>query len=280
VVDGASSFKLLAVDLDGTLLDSAHRVPTRNRAALHRAHQAGIKIVLCTGRSFTETRPILDEIGLDLDASVTAGGAILTDVATSKTIARTSIPREDAHAATEWFQRRGYAVLWLYDPDEAGFDGYDIAGPRRHAKYDRWVARTPCDVRSIDHIPDDGIDPVRITIVDDAAVLAQVSAEFGSASHNFLRVPTTDTMIIEAFARSVDKWNGVAKLCRRWKIDPRHTVAVGDDVNDVEMVRRAGLGVAVANACAAVKGVARRITGSNDDCGVAKLLDELLDGGA
>ena len=87
MVDGASSFKLLAVDLDGTLLDSAHRVPARNRAALHRAHQAEIKIVLCTGRSFTETRPILDEIGLDLDASVTAGGAILTDVATSKTIA-------------------------------------------------------------------------------------------------------------------------------------------------------------------------------------------------
>ena len=285
MVDGASSFKLLAVDLDGTLLDSAHRVPAGNRAALHRAHQAGIKIVLCTGRSFTETRPILDEIGLDLDASVTAGGAILTDVSTSKTIARTSIPPADAHAATEWLQRRGYAVLWLYDPDQAGFDGYDIAGPRRHAKYDRWVARTPCDVRSIDRIPDEGFAPVRITIVDEAAVLAQVSAEFGPAfqdrlTHNFLRVPTTDTMIIEAFARSVDKWNGVAKLCRRWKIDPRHTVAVGDDVNDVEMVRRAGLGVAVANACAAVKGVARRITGSNDDCGVAKLLDELLDGSA
>jgi Cof subfamily protein (haloacid dehalogenase superfamily) len=283
MVAATPAFELLAVDLDGTLLDSAHRVPGRNRVALHRVHQAGVKIVLCTGRSFTETRPILDEIGLDLDAAVTAGGAILTDVATSRTIERSPIPHDDARAATKWFQQRGYAVLWLYDPDEAGFDGYDIAGPRRHANYDRWLARTPCQVRGIAHIPDDGFAPVRVTIVDEASVLTQVSAEFaarfeGRLTHNFLRVPTADAMIIEAFAWTVDKWNAVRKLCRRWRIDPRNTVAIGDDVNDLQMIRHAGLGAAVANGSRAVKDVARRITGSNDDCGVADLLDELVDG--
>jgi Cof subfamily protein (haloacid dehalogenase superfamily) len=282
-VDAAGAFELLAVDLDGTLLDSQHRVPVRNRLALHDAHQAGMKIVLCTGRSFTETRPILDEIGLELDATVTAGGAILTDVATSRTIDRWPIPRDDARAVTQWFQQRGYAVLWLYDSDEAGFDGYDIAGPRRHANYVRWVQRTPCDVRSIDRIPDEPFTPVRITIVDDTTVLKRVSAEFGPEfhgrlRHNFLRVPTADAMIIEAFAWEVDKWSGVEKLCRRWNIDPCHTVAIGDDVNDVQMIRRAGLGVAVANAQPAVKAAAKRVMGTNDDCGVADLLVELLDG--
>ena len=80
--------ELLAIDLDGTLLDSSHRVPPENRAALHAAHAAGIRIVLCTGRSFPETRPVLDEIGLDLDATVTVFGAVLTDVRTGRTLER------------------------------------------------------------------------------------------------------------------------------------------------------------------------------------------------
>ncbi len=276
-------YRLLAVDLDGSLLDSQHALPPRNREALHRAHERGIRIVLCTGRSFTETRPILEAIGLDLDATVTVTGALVTDLPTGRTWERTPLSLPLAHEVTGWFQQRGYTVLWLLDCDEVGFDGYAIAGPRRHAAVDRWLAQAPVNVRCIDRTPTDSPAPLRVTIVDETSVLETVADDLRAAfdtrvTHNVLRVPAYGFTVVEVFAPQVNKWYGIEKLCRRWQIDPARTVAVGDDVNDVEMIRRAGLGVAMANAQPALRAVARHFTISNDECGVAALIERLLVG--
>ncbi len=279
----ATAYDLLAIDLDGTLLDSRHRLPPRNRTALHAAHEAGLKIVVCTGRSFTETRPILNDIGLDLDAAVTVGGALLSDVATGKTIDYTTITLDVALEASRWFLERDYAVLWLRDASTAGFDGYLIDAARRHPAIDRWFEITPCRMRNLIGLPDDGEPPLRITVVDDIDVLDGVSAEFGRVfggrmTSNIIQVPTYGFTVLEAFDTGVDKWYGIEKLCRRWKIDPCRTVAVGDDVNDLPMIARAGRGVAVANAKPAVKEVAEQVVATNDECGVADLIEQLLRG--
>jgi len=279
-----NTYQLVAIDLDGTLLDSAHRLPPRNRAALHAAHRAGLKIVLCTGRSFTETRAILDEIGLDLDATVTVGGALLSEAASGRTLERTPIAPAIARESASWFGRLGYPVIWLYDASEAGFDGYLIAGPRRHRALARWLDTTPCQVRPIGELPDDGRAPLRLTVVDDTATLERVARGFrrafdGHMTCNVIRVPTCGFTVLEAFDATVSKWSGIAKLCQRWGLDPRRTVAIGDDVNDLPMLRQAGLGISVANAHPQVRRAARRVVASNDECGVAELIDELLEAG-
>lgn len=281
MLGSAQAPELLAIDLDGTLLDSNHQLPPRNRAALHRAHEAGIRVVLCTGRSFPETRPILADIGLDLDATVTVFGALVSDARTGRTLERMPVALDVARRVTDWFRARGFTVLWLTDAEQAGFDGYVIDGERRHPAVDRWVQRSPCRVSCVSRLADDVYAPVRISIIDELEVLAPVSAELGRAfdgyiRHNLLRAPVYDLTIIEAFAPQVSKWYGIQRLCARWDIDPARTVAVGDDVNDVDMVRSAGLGVAMANAHPDVKRVARRLTADNDSCGVALLVDELL----
>ncbi len=273
--------ELLAIDLDGTLLDADHRVPQRNREALHRAHAAGIRVVLCTGRSFVETLPVLDEIGLDLDAAVTASGAIVIDVASSRTIQRASIARDTSLELTAWFARRGYPVLWLLDREQAGFDGYEFDGPRRCAGYDRWLERTPCDVKRLTGVPDEFSEPVRISVIDQRHVLSGISQELrrefnGRLTHNHLRAPTYDVSVIEAFAPQVNKWYGIQALCRRWNIDPRRTVAIGDDVNDIDMLQSAGLGAVVANAMPEARQAADREIAANNACGVADLVDEIL----
>ncbi len=282
IVSTLQDYDLLAIDLDGTLLDCQHALPPENRAALHRAHQAGCKIVLCTGRSFTETRPVLAEIGLDLDATVTVFGALVTDVASGRTLERTAIPLDVAHAVTEWFQRRGFPVLWLTDPNEAGTDGYVLAGSRRHPGVDAWIARSPCVVEDVARLPINAAAPLRISIIEERDVLAEVSARLredfdGRLTHNVLHAPPYRISLIETFAPAVNKWFGIEKLCRRWGVDVTRTAAVGDDVNDVEMIRRAGLGVAVANAQPVLRDIADWVVASNDECGVAGLIAELLD---
>lgn len=274
-------YELLAIDVDGTLLDSQHRLPAANRAALHRAHEAGWRIVLCTGRSYPETRPILDELGLELDATVTVFGALLSDARTGRTLARTPMPLPVAYRLTDWFQAAGFAVLWLTDREETGFDGYVIDGPRRHPAVDRWVRQTPCEVRCVADLRGETVPPLRVSIIDEPDVLAEVSARLreqfdGRIAYNLLRAPAYDLTIIEAFAPGVNKWEGIRRLCGCWGIDPRRTVAIGDDINDLAMVTHAGLGAAVANAHADVRRAAERVVPDNDSAGVAVLIDELL----
>ncbi len=278
-----SFYQLLAIDLDGTLLNSQHALSAENRDALHRAHAVGVKVVLCTGRSYTETRPVIADIGLDLDAAVSVFGALITDVPTGRTLLRTPFQPEVARAATAWFQERGYPVLWLLDPDEVGFDGYSFPGERRHAAYDRWLQRTPCRIR-VEAAPPAtaGGEVVRVTVVDDPEKLESLARDFGVAfagrvAHNVLSAPSYRVTLIECFAPQVNKWYGIEQLCRRWGIDPARTVAIGDDVNDLEMLQRAGLSFAVANAKPAVRAAARRFTASNDEHGVARVIAEILD---
>jgi len=280
-LSGGLFFDVFAVDLDGTLLNSEHQLPEENRAALHRLHQAGVRIVLCTGRSFPETRPVLEQIGLDLDAAVTVFGALLTDVRTGQTLERRPMRLPVAYQLTDWFRARGFAVLWLNDGREAGVDGYVIDGPRRHPAVDRWVERTPCCVRCVDDLRGPVPAPLRISIIDELEVLQAISAQLrqsfnGRITYNLLRAPAYDLNIIESFAPGVSKWFGIQRLCQRWGLDLSRTVAVGDDVNDLAMVQNAGLGVAMANAHPELKRVARRVTADNDACGVARLIDELL----
>jgi hydroxymethylpyrimidine pyrophosphatase-like HAD family hydrolase len=280
-VSPSPKYDLIAIDVDGTLLDSQHRLPAENRRALHRAHEAGMRVVLCTGRSYPETKPVLDEIGLDLDAAVTVFGAMITDVRSGRTLSRTPMSLPVAYELTDWLLKRGFTTLWLNDAEEAGFDGYVIDGHRRHPAVDRWVQHTPCRVTCVDRLRGDVWPPVRVSIIDDPDVLADVEPELrrtfdGRIAHNLLRAPAYDLTIIETFAPQVNKWFAVEQLCQRWEIDPRRTVAVGDDVNDVDMIREAGWGVAMANAHPSAKSVARQVAGKNDDAGVAGLIDELL----
>ncbi len=142
-----SDYRLLAIDLDGTLLDKRHQVPAKARAALAQAHHSGLKIVVCTGRSFTETRPILQQIALDLDAAITVGGALISDARSGRTLESRSIPLPTARQAADWLLGWGYGVLWLYDADEVGFDGYLIEGRRRHPAVQRWPPGRPHNSR-------------------------------------------------------------------------------------------------------------------------------------
>lgn len=274
-------YRLLAIDLDGTLLSPSHAVAAADRAALHRAHDAGLRIVLCTGRAYAETRHIVDQIGLDLDAAVTVGGAVITDVRSGQTIWKREIPADTARAGFDWFAGLGFAVLWLTDAGSHGFDGYAIDGPRRHPAFDRWVRTTPCVVRELPELPPDPEPPVRLTIVDDHDALFEIAERLsiafaGRLTNNILTAPEYQLRLIEVFAAGVNKWAAISVLCDRWKIDRRQTVAIGDDVNDVDMVREAGLGIAMANAHPTVKAVARRQTGSHTEGGVAAAIDGIL----
>lgn len=274
-------YDLIAIDLDGTLLDDASNVPERNRAALHRAHAAGMHVVLCTGRAFPETQSTIAALGLDLDTVVSVFGAVVTDVRTRTTLHYTPLDPQIAREVTHWFAEHDYAVLWLFDPDPTGVEGYVIRGARRHLAVDGYVALSPCRIEEVDAPPPAGPAPARVSIVDDPGDLADLAPQlrdrFGDrVAFNLLAARAWNFTVIEVFHPHVNKWFGIEHVCRRFGVDPRRTIAFGDDTNDIAMLKHAGLGVAMGNARDEIKAIADRVTGVNNDAGVAAFLETII----
>jgi HAD superfamily hydrolase (TIGR01484 family) len=281
---GETIYRLLAVDVDGTLMNSRNELPAANRDALHRAHEAGLFVCLCTGRSFTETRPVIAGLGVALDAAVCAFGAIVAAARTGRTLHRSPIPRRTAMRILEFFAQREYPVLVLQDVTEAQTDYYLVAGTRNEAAYDRWLALAPARTVRVDTWPADAPEPVRIGIIDEPHRVECVHAEFAEAfsptevKFNPIYAPNYGLYVLECFAPQVNKWHGIEQLVRDQGITPAEVVAIGDDVNDLEMIRTAGLGVAMGNASPVIQEAARERTGTNDESGLAAFVDRLLGG--
>lgn len=280
-MSGLHEYRLLAIDVDGTLLNSQNVIPPQNRDALHRAHAAGLKVVLCTGRCYLEARPVLDQLGLDLDAAITTGGSVVCDARDGRVLDRAAIPIDLARELSRWYLSMGYSLTWVIDDGVADCNAYLFDGERRHPGLTRWLEWSTCSVREIASVEDAVEAPLRISLIEEETLLSELSPLLaqrfdGRLCHNLIRAPAYRLNVIEAFAGHVSKWRGIEWLCRRWEIDPAHTVAIGDDVNDLAMLRGAGLGVAMGNASDRVKAVADRVTCGHDECGVALLIDELL----
>ncbi|MDX2200659.1 MAG: HAD family hydrolase [Phycisphaerae bacterium] len=271
---------LLGIDLDGTLLDSRGKLPDRNREALHRAHERGVKVVVCTGRPFPEARPILEAIGLDLDAVVSCSGALISRPQTGETIRRTEFEPTALVAIRGWLSDRQLVPIWIVDDPDQQHDGFVVSGGRRHSALESWLRRTPCRIRPVDEWPSSPT-PIRLAVIDEPPVLGPLAAAFEErfreqSTVNLLRAPQYELSIMEVAAAKTSKWTAIEWLCGQWGLNPRHTAAVGDDVNDIDMLRNAGRGFAMANAKPGVAEHARERTGANDDCGVADVVQRCL----
>lgn len=277
-------YKLLALDLDGTLLDSQNRVSAANRDALHRAQLDGLRLCVCTGRCYTETRSIIEQIGLHLDHLVLACGAIVAEARSGRTLYCQPLIDRMATDICRFFLDREQSSCVLHDRFSAGFDYSLVRGRQYHPGFDRWFASVPVEVREAASPDTWPAPPVRVTIIDSVETLAALSVESGErfgpavAKMNALHLPVYDLFVLEFFAPAVDKWQGVRRLCQHYGIVASEVAAIGDAVNDVELIAGAGLGVAVANACPQVLAVAGVVVGSNDADGVAEAVAAILNG--
>lgn len=277
-------YRLAAIDIDGTLLNTAQQVPARNLEALRKAHAAGMELCLCTGRSLTETLPVAESTGLALRYAVLVFGAIVADLRTGQTLSRATLADDLTAALVDHFRSRGYPILLLYDVSEAGLDYRVLDGERNAAAYRQWLEVAPTRAEWCRQLPKAGPQPIRIGIIEAPEgieqAIGEVRSEFPAtaAKINAIYAPNYGFHVIECFAPQVNKWHGISVLCDRLGIAGSQVVAIGDDVNDVEMIAQAGLGVAMGNAVEAVRAVARRQVPDNNACGLAVLLEDLLAG--
>lgn len=285
--------RLLVTDLDGTLLNRKGKVSEGNLAALRRAMSEGIEVVVATGRAWIECADIVRGV-VPHGHAITAGGAALHAVESGACEASVAIPHDLVDHCTASLLRQGHLAQLLKDPRRAGYD-YLLVGDAALDPASRWwFSSHPLATRSVSTLEafEGGREAalshvLRVGTVASASELAAVSrgirAEVGErlAIKHWpalvaLGSAGIDTHLLEIFDATVDKWTMVLRLCKARGIDPRDVVAVGDGLNDVQMLESAGLSYAVANAEPVVAAAGHRQAPHHDEDALAFVVDELM----
>jgi Cof subfamily protein (haloacid dehalogenase superfamily) len=250
-------FCVLAIDLDDTLLRSDHTISPRTLASLRRWQDAGHHIVIATGRP---TRSIAESLPADLARVpwITYNGAhIYLD---GECVYHNLIPADATHTIVE-------AILTALPDCTLGLEIDDVLYLNR--TIDRPSPFEVADLLTVAVQPASKI----LFFHQDFSVLDSLLKELPPVARAMLSVKYN---LVQILAAQADKAEALRHLVAQWGCTLAEVVAFGDDVNDVDMVRDSGLGVAVANAVPEVLAVANRITLSNDEDGVALVIDELL----
>lgn len=256
--------ELLALDVDGVLVGPDNRVAAELADAV--AAASGVfRVVLATGRSYRETIDVWRALNLPepYEPLVLVGGALIVEPDTGRALRESAIKRDVACEFADALNRRGHSAAVIVDAWRNDVEYYLAESDDAKDVLDRWFSQmdVPLErVARLSQVPDLP-RPLRINACaepDEAAELAEeLAGEFdGRLNIHAILAPNYGVTIVEAFAAGVSKWQGLRYVAQRYGIGPGAMVAVGDDINDVEMVRGAGLGVAMPDASDSLKAVA------------------------
>ncbi|HTX09915.1 MAG TPA: HAD family hydrolase [Solirubrobacteraceae bacterium] len=259
--------RLVASDLDGTLLRSDGTVDDRTRRAIASAEAAGATVVFCTARPHRWLKPLAEETGHH-GMAVCANGAVLWDVHTESVIEATPLQPAVARQLVTLLEGEVPGGAWAVE--RTGGFGHEPD----------YVPRWPVPADTLIDVVDTLIEEPAVKLMLrhnylSADVLLERAKSIGGHLAEISHSSTNDTLI-EISAIGVSKASGLARLCQRLEIERQDVIAFGDMPNDLPMLTWAGRAVAVANAHPQVIAAADEITAANDESGVAIVLERLF----
>lgn len=276
-----SGYRLLAIDIDGTLVDIDDRISPAVHAALQRAAASGVRLVLVTGRRYGRILHLVEPLAINAPL-VTASGSLIKDPATHETLFCSRIERDLLREVLATVGKRGYEALLYGDTHAEGFEYYC---PRNRVE-DPLLAEfleinAGCERVWPALMHDPPGDVFSGFAMGERGAMLELDALLqerfpGLLYTHVLRSPRYTGFMCEIAMAGVTKWSGVLHLADAWGIGPEQICAVGDDVNDVPMIEGAGLGVAMGNAPDEVKRAADRVAPANYEDGLVRVVEWVL----
>jgi Cof subfamily protein (haloacid dehalogenase superfamily) len=272
-----SRWRLVALDADGTLLDESKRVTDRARRALHRLHERGVRVVLFTGRRYRIALPMVEQTGLPLVVSAT-NGVLVKRTSDHRTLLRAPMPPDDMRPVVRHLREEGLNPIVLVDRYE---DGFDFLHDEEHRDDPHWREihdRHGSAFLRVDDVLAWPEDVLQVMAWGEADRLREVNRRFAEAfpgrfTHHVVTNVAYRGAVFEAYALEGSKGAALRRLRELWGIPREAVLAIGDDMNDLDMLREAGLAIAMGNAVEEVRRAADRVTATNEDEGVAKALE-------
>ena len=272
--------RLLATDIDGTLLNPQFQISDGDLAALRRAHTAGVEIVLVTGRRHTFALPIAKQLGFDLWL-ISSNGAVTRSLQ-GETFHRDLMPRETCRQLCTAMQEfRGHTVL-TFDKETKGA----IVLERLDALNEsirRWLEKNMEYIELV--VPIENalvVDPVQTMFCGSMSRMAEALGALQNCGLDDLvtvlrtEYPARDLSMIDVLNAGCSKGHALERWAERRGFRREEVMAIGDNHNDVEMLEFAGHPVIMGNACEELRARGWTVTGGNHECGLAAAVDSVL----
>ena len=260
-------YKLIAADLDGTLMGEGAVISPKVKDAVHRAMEKGVRFTIATGRAFGSVLPFAQELGVNAPLICYQGG-LIKDHLSGQVIYEQSVPLPLAQEVIR-FTRQRELHLNVYLDGRAY-----VERMTPEARYYTRIARAAVYPVG-DMLAFLDRDPMKFIIVlsDDGAT-GPLIAELGALFAGRMRFVRSYPRLVESIPSDVSKGHALTRLADHLGISLGETIGIGDNDNDLELVEWAGLGAAMGNASPAVKAVADYITLPVDEEGVVEVIEK------
>ena len=278
--------RLVALDVDGTVTDSRHQVTEAASSAVERMRAAGVRVMLATGRRYRDALPIAEQLAIT-EPLVTASGGLVKRPTDHATLQRAQFPPGMLEDVLAVVVAAGHEPVVYTDSFAEGYDFHcrslpNAETPAAPGGFEAYLGRN----RDLARVtPELHLRPPAEAFAGFAmgsevamkSLEAYLASRFpGYLSLHTIRSPRYADWLCEIAPAGVTKWTGIVRLAEAWGILPGEICAVGDDVNDLPMVRGAGLGIAMGNGRPELQQAADRVVGSHDAGGMLDVAEFVL----
>ena len=257
------NFKLIALDLDGTLLNSDLKISPRAMTAIQAAEKKGVRVTLCTGRMYVSALHYARELKLNVPL-ITYNGALVKN--SNEVLYERSLSLEEAKHVIRTCKKFD-CQLNLYLDDK-------LYAEKSNGWSKRYAEKVKVDLHEVDDLLDFlKLPPIKLLAMGKEEVLHKIR---GQLADRELYITRSHSYFLEMLNTEATKGKGLAVVAEKMAIDRKNVLAIGDNENDIEMFKYAGCAVAMNNADEQVKAYADYVTKSNDDDGVAEAIEKLV----
>lgn len=265
-------YKLIVLDLDGTLTNSKKEITSRNRETLIRAQEQGVRLVLASGRPTYGIVPLANELRMNEFGGfiLSYNGGEISNWETGEMIYENVLPNDVVPVLYECAKAHQLSIL-TYDGAEIITENSKDPYVLKEAFLNKMAVR-----ETNDFLTDITLPVAKCLIVGDADKLIPLESELCIRLQGRINVFRSEPYFLELVPQGIDKALSLGVLLKELGVQREEIIAIGDGFNDLSMIKFAGLGIAMANAQEPVKKAADYITLSNDEDGVAEAIDKFL----
>ena len=264
-------YKLVAIDMDGTLLNGERKISPENYEAIQKARENGVKVVLASGRPLVGFKRYLEELNLvsEEDYVVAFNGAIVQSSGGNKIISKTTLDLEDYEELYELSKELKVNIHALTENT--------VISPKdsKYTRLESEINLIHSEIIAVKDVPKD-TNILKVMFIDDPKIIDEVIQKIPETVSSKYTVVRSEPFFLEFLHKSVNKGAGVEALAQKLNIKQEEVICIGDAGNDIHMVKYAGLGVAMGNAFPELKRVANFITKTNEQSGVAHVINKFI----
>ncbi|MBN2286759.1 MAG: HAD family phosphatase [Tissierellales bacterium] len=262
-------YKLVACDLDDTLLRNDFSISQANIQAIKSLEQIGVKFIIITGRVTSSAIPFVNQLGIQWPFGSFQGGKI-TDPQTNETLYSCPLSRDKIVKVIEYAQKNDIHVN-LYD-DEKIY----VKSKNKWTDYYRSFARKVEIIETGNLLDFEFISTPKMILIDERSKLIAAKSDLVRLAGPEVNVFFSKSNFLEFTDKNATKGCALKYLAERWKIDRNEIMAIGDNYNDLSMLEYAGLGICMDNGEKEIKRMADFITLSNEQDGVAHAINRFI----